>query len=99
VKFAFLGSTSRVQYDNHQKSVNIISEIRRNDGCSTTCFQDISKLLVDYFEGIYKEDSGASISKVVRMTSSFPSFVEEEDNVRLLEVVSKDKLQEVMHSF
>ena len=54
---------------------------------------------MDYFEGIYKEDSRASISKVVRMTSFFPSFVEEEDNERLLEKVSKDKLQEVMHSF
>jgi hypothetical protein len=33
------------------------------------------------------------------MTTYFPSSVEEGDNVRLLEEVSKDKLQKVMHSF
>lgn len=33
------------------------------------------------------------------MTSFFPSFVNNEENERIMDEVSKDELQEVIHSF
>lgn len=74
-------------------------EIRKDDGSSTTCFQDITKHRVDYFEGIYKKDSRASTGKLVRMTSFFLILEKKRDNARLLKEVSKDELLQVKHSF
>ena len=40
-----------------------------------------------------------SITRVVKMIIVFPRFVNDEDNQSLLEDLSKDELQLVMHSF
>jgi hypothetical protein len=48
---------------------------------------------------VYKVDDRATIVEVVNMGTFFPGFVSKEDNVCLMEVVSKEELQEVFHIF
>jgi hypothetical protein len=40
-----------------------------------------------------------TIAEIVKMTSFFPSFVNEEDNQKLMEDISKDELHLVLHTF
>jgi hypothetical protein len=53
---------------------------------------------VDQFEGIYKEDNRINLLKIVLTTNYFPSFVNEEENERLREEISKDELEIVLDS-
>jgi hypothetical protein len=55
-------------------------------------FEDIVRPIVDNFGNIYKEKEIISIIEVVRMTSLFPSFVNEVDNFFFMEDVSREEV-------
>jgi hypothetical protein len=60
---------------------------------------NIVKIEGEHFNEIYMEESSVTIVEVVHMKSFFPSLVFGDDNGRLLEEVSKAKLDEVLRSF
>lgn len=54
---------------------------------------------MDHFKNNYRAKDRATIIEVVKMTSFFPIFVNEVDNEILLEDVSKEELQTILHTF
>jgi hypothetical protein len=54
-----------------------------------TSFKDIARACVNHFSGLFKEENGVIIAKLVKMATFFPKFVFEDDNVSLMEEVSK----------
>jgi len=54
---------------------------------------------MDHLSNIFKAESKASITKVVRMETLFIRFFYEVDNESLMEEVKNEELHEVMHSF
>jgi hypothetical protein len=54
------------------------------DGATTYNFEDIAHLCVKCFQNIYKEENQVSISKGLKVSSFFLSFINEDDNKILL---------------
>jgi hypothetical protein len=59
------------------------------EGDIISIFKDITKEGMEHFSGIFKEDIRATISKVIKMETFFPSFVSEEDNDKMMKEVTK----------
>jgi len=53
-------------------------------------FEDLVRVTIDHFVNIYKEEERVSIVVVVKMTSFFPSLVNQDENVSLMEKVLKN---------
>eukprot|EP01018_Ginkgo_biloba_P002192 Gb_33330 [translate_table: standard] len=86
------------QFANFRKNVNTIWKIHCLNGTVATGFDELSQLGVDHFKVLYKEENKTTIAEVVKMSSFFPSFVGEEDNVSLTKEITVDELQGVMVS-
>eukprot|EP01018_Ginkgo_biloba_P022058 Gb_03022 [translate_table: standard] len=86
------------QHANHRKNVNTIWKINREDRVEVTNFEDLARAGVSHFGKIFKAEERVSIAEVVRLTSFFPSFVNEAENLSLLKEVSKEEVQAVLHS-
>jgi hypothetical protein len=87
------------KYENHCKIFHTIWKFTNLNGSMARPFKDIAHLGVCHFQNIYKEEKQLTIVEVVRMTSLFPSFVNEEENHMLLKEITKDELYLVIHSF
>ena len=74
------------QFENHQKHVNIIWKMRSRNGEDATRFEDLARLGIENFEGVYRN----KITKIVHMTSFFLRYFPYEDNGRLMEEATKD---------
>jgi len=86
-------------YANHRRNVNTIWMMQNGEGEEANSFEDLGKLELEHFGDVYKEDSKATFVQVVKMTTFFPSFVNDMSNESLMEVVAKEDLQVVLHSF
>lgn len=53
-------------------------------------FEDLVRVTIDHFVNIYKQEERVSIVVVVKMTSFFPSLVNQDENVSLMEKVLKN---------
>lgn len=53
---------------------------KSNFGDLVANFENIAKTCIEYFIEIYKEESRATIAKIVHMTSNFLPFIIEEAN-------------------
>jgi hypothetical protein len=53
----------------------------------------------EYFQTLFKVDQMESMADIVRMALFFPRFFGEDENISLIEEVSKEELKEVLHSF
>ena len=72
-----------------------------NDGfgiCHDT-FEGMASTRVEHFQTLYKTLAQASIAEVIRVAELFPRFVEEEDNLALMEEVTEEELKVVLQSF
>ena len=56
------------------KKSNRIKGVENKDA---SIFEDLDKLEIEYFKGVYKDDNRVNIAKIVHMTSHFPRFVSE----------------------
>jgi hypothetical protein len=65
----------------------------REDGTNDATFKYIDHLGVTHFEDIYKEGDKTNIPKVVKMTSFFPRFMEDEDTEKLMDPITKEELK------
>jgi hypothetical protein len=72
-------------FANYNKNKNNIWEIDRNDKSKAQSFEYIVELGVDQFGQILKEDGRVNITKVVKMSSLLPSFIDEIRNEGLVE--------------
>jgi hypothetical protein len=79
------------QYANHRKNINTVWNVKGLDGSLIFSF--------NHFNEIFKENERVTIAEVVRMTTFFPSFVFEDDNISLMEFMSKKELLKLLHSF
>lgn len=86
-------------FANHRKNSNTMWKVEKADGTLDTSLEEIDKAGMDHFKSCYKADGRATIMEVTKITSYFPRFVEDEDNTSLLEEVTKEELQSVLHSF
>ena len=62
-------------------------------------FDGMARLGVEHFKNLFKEHAQMSIAEVIRTAQLFLRFVEEDDNVVLMEEVTEGELKEVLHSF
>lgn len=51
------------------------------------------------FSNLFKDDSQDTIVEVVRLSNSFPDFVNHEDNVGFMKEVRREELQQTIQSF
>jgi hypothetical protein len=75
-------------YENHRRNVNTIWMMRNGEGEEANSFEDLGKLELEHFGDVCKEDSKATIVQVVKMTTFFPSFVNDMSNESLMEEVA-----------
>ena len=73
--------------------------MQNGEGEEANSFEDLGKLELEHFGDVYKEDRKATIVEVVKMTTFFPSFVNDMSNESLMEEVAKEDLRVVLHSF
>jgi len=71
----------------------------REDGSKSQKFNDIAALGVSHFERLYKEQDKDNIVEIVKMTSYFPSHVDEEVNQNLMAKVTNKELKNLLNSF
>jgi hypothetical protein len=81
------------------KILTLFGKLTKGNDKWETNFKDIVDEGVNYFSNLFKEDSRATIAKVIRLSNSFPSFVNHEDNMELMKEVGKDELQQTLQSF
>jgi hypothetical protein len=86
-------------YSNDRKNINFIWNINKVNNRRATNFKDIGDGGVNYFFTLFKEDSWATIVEVIRLSNSFPSFVNNADNLELMKEVGKYKLLQILQSF
>jgi hypothetical protein len=63
------------------------------NGYIISSFKDLVRVGVNDFIGLFKEDSRAIIVEVVKMETFFCRFIFKDDNVSLIEAISKEDLQ------
>eukprot|EP01018_Ginkgo_biloba_P039380 Gb_12932 [translate_table: standard] len=68
----------------------------QSDACK---FEDVAKAGVEHFSSLFKAEERVSIAEVIRMAQVYPCFVNEEDNLSVMEPVSKEELLDALHSF
>lgn len=84
---------------NHRKNINSICSMKRLNGSLITRLKDLASLSVNYVKCIFNKDERVFIVGIIRMDNYFPSFFFDDENASLMEVVSKEELQVVFHSF
>jgi len=84
---------------NHGKSINTIWRMHDKNGEEVTSFEGIANVEVNHFKQIFRNEGITTIVEVVRTVAYFPSFVEEGNNVRFVEEISKDELKTILYSF
>eukprot|EP01018_Ginkgo_biloba_P032904 Gb_28853 [translate_table: standard] len=87
------------QCANHRKNINAIRKITTPDGSDACKFEDVAKARVKHFSSLFKDEERVSIAEAIRMTQFYPRFVNEEDNLSVMESVSKEELLDALHSF
>jgi hypothetical protein len=73
--------------------------LKNSEGDWLTSWKYLSKVRVEYFKSIFKEEHRAIIAEVVKMATYFPKFVLEEDNLNLGVEATKGEIHRVFHSF
>jgi hypothetical protein len=87
------------RYANCRKNINSVWKIDKGDGTWATNFKDMAFEGVNHFSSLFKEDTHATIEEVIRLSNSFPSFINEEDNQALIKEVGKEELYQTLLSF
>ena len=62
-------------------------------------FEGLCSMGIDHFQKKFRARKGSSIVEIVQVDRFFPCFVEEEDNMMLMDVVIEDDIGAVLHSF
>jgi hypothetical protein len=79
--------------------VNTIWSLKDQTCRNLSSFEDLARLGSQHFKSLYSTDRRVSLDTIIQMELFFPRFVEEEDNLDLMEAVKEEELKEVLHSF
>ena len=86
-------------YARGRKVVDTVRRLIDDQGVSHDTFEGMDNTRVEQFKSLYKEPAQESIAEVIRVVELFPRFVEEEDNLALMEEVTEEELKGVLQSF
>jgi hypothetical protein len=84
------------RYANCRKNINLVWKIDKGDGRWETNFKDIAMKESITSQPFSKRTLRATIVEVIRLSNSFPSFVNHEDNQELMKEVGKEELQQIL---
>ena len=84
---------------NHRKSINTVWEIPNREGRKVRIFQGLAYLGVAHIEHIYKDPNRENISEILKVVSYFPRLLEDKDNERMHDPISKNELFLILNSF
>ena len=76
-----------------------IWDLKNQSDETVSSFEGLDRMGKQHFQSLFKAVEEVLPDEVIRMTQIFPGFLTPGDNINLLEVVSKDKLKEVLRSF
>ena len=74
-------------YARGRKDANTVWILLDDRGMIHYTFNGMARTWVEHFENMFKSPPHESIAKVIRIAQLFPRFVEEEDNLALMEEV------------
>ena len=86
-------------YARGRKASNTIWSLLDDHGSLHDTFEGMASTGVEHFKSLFKALAQVSIAEVIRTAQLFPRFVEEDDNLSLMEEVTKGELKEVLQSF
>jgi hypothetical protein len=69
------------------------------DGSKFSSFQEMTSTRKNHFHDLFKESATSNIGEIVKVVSMFPRFFDEEVNVGIEAIVSKEELKVVLSSF
>jgi len=86
-------------FANGRNLFNTIWSIDRRDGTKETSFGDIAHEGTLHFESLFKSDSRVNIDTIIKVVSPFSKFINLEENKKLVEEITKEELEKILHSF
>ena len=86
-------------YASHRKNINTILEIKDEIGGTTQKFHDKAKEAVNHFHKRFTEPPGCPISEILEVLNLFPRLITEEIKQDLLEEVTEEEFNKIIHSF
>ena len=82
-----------------RKLSNTIWELNDDPGVLVSSFDGLVGLGVRHFGDLFTAPIGLSLVEIVRVAHFFPCFVDDNDNMRLMEVITDNELLKILHSF
>lgn len=70
--------------------------MKNGDGLEVMGFHDLVELSVSLFDKIFQEPSRANIAEVIQVVTQFHKLVSREDNIEMLEGVSRIELYNIL---
>jgi hypothetical protein len=86
-------------FANERKIRNTIWSLIDSQGNEVSSFQDLAQLGKSHFQNLFKAPNEENIVDIIRLATHFPQFTNEESNRVLMEEVTENEIQEVLHSF
>jgi hypothetical protein len=86
-------------YAKGRKAANSSWSLDNSLGEPQTTFEGMARVGMEHFQGRFGANNQANIAEVIRVAQLFPRFVEEEDNIALMEEISEEELKENLQSF
>ena len=79
--------------------MNTIWYLEDDRGRRREYFEELAETEVEHFQNLFKAPAGANIAEIMSIAQAFPRFVGEEENLSLMEEVSKEELKVALQSF
>ena len=86
-------------YARGRKETNTVWILVDEHGSTHDTVEGMDSTGVEHFKKLYKEPIQSSLAKVIRIAQVFPRFVEEEDNLALMEEISEGEIKAILQSF
>jgi hypothetical protein len=69
------------------------------DGSKVYSFEDIAQEGTSHFKYPFKENFKVNIVNIIKVASLFPIFINPEANHKLMEKITREELEKILHSF
>lgn len=86
-------------FANGRKISNTIWTIDRMDGSKVFSFEYITGEGTLHFESLFKSNSRANIDMILRVVGLLPRFISPKENKKLMEEITMEELEKIIHSF
>jgi hypothetical protein len=79
--------------------MNTIWSLEESSGRDVFSFNDMAHLGKSLFQNLFKKNNAANITEIIQLSLLFPRFLNYEANRSLMEKVSEEELNKLLHSF